>query len=198
MTASRPILITPPAAGIVSVEEAKQQCRVDDHESDAVFDRLIATATAKLDGWSGLLGRCLITQTWRQDFRCWPASGKLRLPFPDVQSVTITYRDADDTEITVSSSLHEIGEDAISSYVRLRDAFTSPSLYDDREFPVSVTFDVGYGDAAENVPATIRSAALMMISHWNEKREAVVFGSQPFLVPEGVNDLVALHRRSLL
>lgn len=194
-----PVLVTAPAADIVSRAEAKVQCRIDadDDEENGLVDRLIAQATAKFDGWAGRLGRCLISQTWRQDCCAWPASGKLRLPFPDVQSVTVTYTDADSASQTVSSSLYEIGEDAISSYVRFKNAFTSPSLDDDLEFPISIELIAGYGDAASDVPETIRGAALGLIGHWYEHRESV--SPEPMTeVPQFVDDLIDLHRRNRL
>ena len=190
-----PVLTVVPAADLISLAEIKSQCRIDTADDDTLLSVLIQAATDHLDGWAGVLGRCLITQTWRQDFCDWPANGKLRLPFPDVQSVTVKYQDADDVETTMPSSLYELLEDTIGSYVRFRKDFTSPALYDDKEFPISVTLVAGYGSAASAVPDAIRQAAMILAAHWYENREAVTTGPAPVAVPMAVTSLIEKYRR---
>lgn len=80
-----PTLITPPVAMPVTLAEAKAHCRVDGSEDDAVLSALIAGATGHLDGWSGILGRCIMPQTWRVA----AAAGDVVLPFPDVTEATV-------------------------------------------------------------------------------------------------------------
>jgi fatty-acyl-CoA synthase len=77
----------------VTLTEIKAHCRVDGADSDAVLNALIAAAVSHLDGHTGILGRAMVTQTWRQDFEAF--GGRLRLPLWPVASVTsVTYRDA--------------------------------------------------------------------------------------------------------
>ena len=153
----QPVLVADPAVQPITLPEAKAFCRVDWDDEDGLFGSLIADAVEHFDGYAGTLGRCLINQTWRQDFHCWPARGVLRLPFPDVSSVTLKYFDTDNAEQTVSSSLYETLEDARSAYVHLLDDFTAPNLYDDRDDAVQVTFVAGYGAAASDVPADLKT-----------------------------------------
>ena len=79
-----PTLITPPVAMPVTLAEAKEQCRVVDAESDARIEGMIGAAVAELDGYSGILGRCIMPQTWRVT----AAAGDVVLPFPDVTGAT--------------------------------------------------------------------------------------------------------------
>ena len=80
-----PVLITPPAAQPVTLPEAKAHCRVDGSDDDALITGLIAAAVGHLDGWSGVLGRCIMPQTWRIS----AAAGDVVLPMPDVTEATV-------------------------------------------------------------------------------------------------------------
>lgn len=189
----RPVRISAPATALLTLEEAKLHCRdeADVSDEDALITELIQAATDHFDGWSGVLGRCLISQTWRQDFSKW--GDNLRLPFPDVQSVTVKYFDADNSEQTVASSAYELLEDATGSFVQFNSTFTIPTVYSDRASPVRITFVAGYGDAAADVPQTIIRAAAWLICHWYEHREAV--GVSMSDIPMTVDDMVSPYRR---
>lgn len=190
----RPVLVTAAAVPVVTWDEANTHLRLDGDTSQQTYvETLVAAATAHLAGYSGVLGRCLVNETWRQDFSDWPASGVLRLPFTDVSSVTVKYYDADNAEQTVSSSLYETLEDARGSYIRFLDGFTSPTVYDDRSDGVQVTLVAGFGAAAANVPAALRAAVLLLTAHWYENREAV--GESQTELPLGVASLIAPYRR---
>lgn len=197
MHTTQPRRTVAPAVDMVSTAELKLHCRIeqDDNEDDALLASLISAAIGYLDGLSGISGRCLVNQTWQQGFSCWPGRGVLRLPFPDVSSVTLTYYDADNAEQTVSSPLYEITEDAISSQIRFLDSFTAPSLTSDRAFPITATMVAGYGATAASVPAPIRTAAMMLAAHMYEHREAVA-ADQMSEPPFAVSALVGPYRRN--
>jgi uncharacterized phiE125 gp8 family phage protein len=188
----RPVRTVAPANVFVSLDEVKAHCRVDFDDDDAMLSALTQAATDFLDGWAGILGRCLISQTWRVDVYDWV--GDIRMPFPDVQSVTVKYFDADNAEQTVSSSLYELLEDHRGSFVRFLDAFTEPAIYDDRSDAIQITLVAGYGDNISDVPQAIRQAALLLIGHWYESREA---GSVKAIkeVPMAVDALTKIYRR---
>ena len=184
----KPQLVTAPAAALLTASEVKAQVRVDFSDDDTLLTRLIGAVTSHLDGWSGVLGRCLIRQTWRQDFCNWGAV--LRLPFPDVSAITsVTYVDANGEQQTVDSGSYQIAEDHVSSFVRFKNAFSWPSLSADVAAPVSVTFTAGYGTEASSVPDMIRHAAIMLVAAWYEDREG------RGIVPDHVDRMLAPFRR---
>lgn len=185
----RPVRTSAPAELPVPVAEAKANSRVDHSDDDAVFEALIGAATAYLDGYAGVLGRCIVSQDWRQDFQDW--EGQLRLPFPDVSSATVTYQDTDNAVQTVAASAYEIVEDARGSVVVFRDAFQKPALYNDMVAPISVAFTAGYGAVAD-VPEPLKAAIKLLVAHWYENREAT--GDTESL-PYGVDMLIAPYRR---
>lgn len=183
----RPVLVTPPAQLPVSLLEAKAHLRVDHSEDDALISSLVTAATAHLDGWTGILGRCLVDQTWRQDFDC--LAHHLQLPLgPVSEIVDVKWRNTAGQIATVSASEYSLVTDAGGqSFVRLRDAFSYPSSLHERG-AVSVTYRAGHAatPAAEGpptvkettaVPAPIKIAVMMIAAHWYENREAVATGS---------------------
>ncbi len=188
-----PQLVTAPEP-LLTVDQAKNHCRVDTDTEDTLFIGLIAAATAHLDGHSGILGRALVTQSWRQDF-AWFCRGGLRLPLAPASEVThVKYRDLNDVEQTLSPSTYGLYADALSPIVVLRSGQAWPSTYD-RPDAVSVTFVAGYGAAAA-VPAPIRQAVLLLIGHWHANRETVNVGNITSALAFAVDALVAQYRRT--
>jgi hypothetical protein len=84
------------------------------------------------------------------------------LPFPDVQSVVITYRDVAGVEQTVAPAEYELVAGPLGARVCFRDKFLSPQLHDDEVEPITITFTAGYG-AAANVPQDIKIAITLMV-----------------------------------
>lgn len=192
-----PVRTAAPANPPVTLVECKAHLRVDHAEDDTLITSHLAAAVARLDGRAGILGRCMVTQTWRQDYECWPPKGLFRLPFCDVLSiVSVKYSDADDAEQTVSPSLYQLHQDDLSSFLWLKSAFTASSLYDDRLDPVRIVFTVGFGDVAA-VPEPLKHAIKLMVGDFYENREDTVVGVgldvRP--LPRGVDALVAPYRR---
>ncbi len=183
-----PVRTVAAAATPVSLVEAKAHLRVDHTDEDTLITGLIASATDHLDGWTGILGRAIIAQTWRQDFDCFPA--KLRLPLHPVASVSgITYYDGDNAQQTLSTDVYELLKDGAGAYVARKADQTWPGTKN-RAAAVSVTFVAGEAAA----PAAIKAAILLMVGHWYENREAVSEGSFS-AVPMAVDALIAPYRR---
>lgn len=191
--AQAPTRLVAPSEPMVSLDSAKQHLRVDHEEDDTLITSLIDAATDHLDGWSGILGRCLVSQTWRQSFACRPAGRVLRLPFGAVSEAEIIYYDPDDAPQTFAADGWELVEDARSSMIRLRDGASWPSLAK-RSDAMSVDMVTGYG-TAEQVPHALRTAALLLVAHWYRNREAVNVGNITSALPLSVASLIAPYRR---
>jgi len=192
----KPVRTAAPADPPVTVAECKSHLRVQHSDDDTLIGLYRDAAVHRLDG-RGLLGRCMVTQTWRQDFDCWPAGGIIRLPFPDVSSVgSLKYSDLDNVEQTVSSSLYALQEDELGPFLWLKKDFTSPSHTTDRPDPVRCSFTAGYGTAAD-VPSTLKAAILLMVGDFYENREntAVGVGLDVRPLPLGVDALIGPHCR---
>jgi uncharacterized phiE125 gp8 family phage protein len=178
MKPQSPVLVTPPAALPVTLGTVKEHLRVDHDDEDNVITTMIGAATAYLDGWSGILGRCLVTQTWAQSFDEFPGGDTLRLPFPDVASVTITYRDNDNLAQTFSASNYALATDTRSSRIVLADGASWPGTFP-RPDAVTVSMVAGYG-APDDVPPILKHAIRSLAAAMYEGREGQVQGSPAF------------------
>lgn len=155
-----PTLLTPPAALPVSLADVKDHLRVEHNDENTHLKTLIKSAVSELDGYSGQLGRAIITQTWQLHFADWqPIMG---LPFPNVQSVEITYKDSDGVGQIVPESNYEILKGTFGDCVFFRKEFSPPQVYDNQSLPITFTFTAGYG-SEENVPSDIKVALMLMV-----------------------------------
>lgn len=189
-----PVLVTPAAADdpIITLAEAKVHLHVDGSDEDSLITALVSAATAHLDGWSGILGRCLVMQTWRQDFDAF--CPRLRLPLIAASITELrAFAEGDDTGSVVTASNFELLEDALGSYVRFVDDYSFPgSVRETRG--VRVTFTAGYG-AASAVPKAIKQAMLLLVGHWYENRSAVSIGNVASDLPFAVKAMIEPYRR---
>lgn len=186
-----PILVTAPASSPVSLDEAKRHLAVDHAEDDALITSLIGAAVAHLDGWSGVLGRAIVTQTWRQSFPAFAT--ELRLRVGPIESITsVTYLDGNRATQTAATSLYRLLADNLSAIVRLDEASTWPSTY---KQPDAVTVTWVAGVPAASVPLPIRQAILMLAAHWYQNRETVNVGNIVSTMPFAVSALIAPYRR---
>ena len=83
-----PVLVTAPTAEIVTLEDMKAHLSVTHDAEDGLIEALTAAAVAYLDGWTGVLGRCIAEQTWRVTLE---AAGAYVLPMPDVTGAETDY-----------------------------------------------------------------------------------------------------------
>lgn len=186
-----PSLVTSPSATPVSLAEAKLHLRVVGSGEDPLITALIQAATQHLDGWTGVLGRALVTQTWRQDFEGFCT--KLRLPLGPVASITsISYFDDGNLTQTLPDTAYTLLTDALGPYVTLKPDQSWPSSYG-RADAVAVTYEAGV--AAANVPAPLKAAILLMVGNLFENREATVVGTISGDLPNGVDILISPYRK---
>ena len=185
-----------PAQGILTLDEAKASARVDGADDDALISGMIDEATEYLDGYSGVLGRALITQTWAESHRDFPNGRRLDIGLAPVQSISsITYYDVDGVSQTLSASDYRPQADGYGAYAELVDTATWPSVAD-RADAVTVTYVAGYGANAGDVPAPIRTAARLLVGHFYDNRESIIIGTIASMLPMGVAEVLAPYRRS--
>jgi len=186
-----PVLVTAPEGPPISLDEAKANCRVDDTGEDGLINGLIEAATSMLDGYSGILGRCLVTQTWQVSADHFCQTMRLPLGASGISSVKV--RNSAGQLSTVASSNYDLRADALGSYVRFKDAYSYPTDLAETQ-GITIEFDAGYG-AAEEVPAAIKQAMHLLVAHWFANRESVNVGNITTALPFAVDALLAPYRR---
>ncbi|MGE0214004.1 MAG: head-tail connector protein [Parvibaculaceae bacterium] len=187
----KPVRIVDPTDTPVSLEEARAHCQVDFTDEDDLIKAYIASATDYLDGYTGILGRALMPQTWRFSFECFESC--LRLPLVPVGSVVVKYYDGSIADQELSASVYQLLEDALSPRVSLALNQSWPGTVAAREDAVRIEAVCGYEDASK-VPAAIKQAILLLVGHWFKNREAVVIGQTPIELPLGAKALLSPWR----
>jgi uncharacterized phiE125 gp8 family phage protein len=184
--AQTPVLTVAPTADIVSLAEAKDHLRVESPDEDTLIAGYIAVAVDHLNGWSGVLGRCVITQTWRQDFDGFPC--EIRLPFPDVQAATVAYSDC--ANVSQAFTGFHLVTDALGSKLILASGQSWPATYD-RPDAVQVRMVAGYAAT----PLALKAAILLHVGHLYANREAVAVGVSVAELPMAYDALISPYRR---
>jgi uncharacterized phiE125 gp8 family phage protein len=174
--------VTAPVATPVSLAEARAHCRADTAD-DTLLQVYLDAAVAHLDGAEGILGRCLVTQTWEVTLDAFPA--EIVVPLPTLQSVTsITYRDPAGSTQTVDSADYRVSGQRITCADGWPDT-------DGEHGAVTVRFVAGYGLAA-SVPAAIKAAILLLVGDLYANREA---GGEEIVDNPAVKRLLAPYRK---
>ena len=177
-------LITPPAAEPVSLAEAKLHLRVDFDEDDALIQALISAARQAAEM---LTQRQLVTARWRMVLDSFPGSGlmgvpagqtftlpghAILIPKSPLQSVVeIRYLDMAGVSQVMPSAHYTL--DKACEPARITPVFGQiwpvalPQIG-----AVSVTFDAGYGSAAD-VPEGLKSWIKLRLGSLSAHREEV-------------------------
>lgn len=171
----RHTLETGPEDTPVSLAEVKSHLRIDHDEDDTILALYLQAAVSRLDGYTGILGRALMSQTWRvtigYDGR--PSSSQLvYLPVAPVSALTsIKYYDDSNQLVTADNADFEFVNDTSDAWVRPANDDVWMTPYD-RPDALQIDYVTGYG-AAEDVPAPLKAAVLLMTGDLYEHRETV-------------------------
>ncbi|SFB52335.1 phage conserved hypothetical protein, phiE125 gp8 family [Rhizobium sp. NFR07] len=168
-------LVTPPAAPVVSLAEAKTHLRVLHDDEDDYIEALVDTAVGMIDGADGWLGRAIAPQTWQLSLDRFPCSddngrsGRLHLPLAPLLAVdTVEFIGSDGIDGEISDyRVFGVGSTQ-PGYIKPARSSSWPSTDCEPEV-IRITFTAGYDD----VPKGIKHAILLMIGHWFENREEV-------------------------
>jgi uncharacterized phiE125 gp8 family phage protein len=201
-------IVTPPAALPVTREEVWEHLNltlvpnddspsVDEPVDAAYVDELLAAAVSYLDGADGRLGKCLIKQTWNLKLDRFPPV--IELPLAPLQAVTsVWYYDANGVNTQLLSENYQVAGIGAHGPGEMWPGVGKcwPSTQYGLKEAVSITFRAGFGDLPADVPASLRHAVKMLVSHWYENRETVSFAN-PTELPIGLRDLILSWRTRL-
>lgn len=187
-----PVRVVAPTANPVTLAEAKAHLRVDFADEDSLISGLIDAATDYLDGWSGVTGRALMSQTWEISLDEFP-NGAISLPLgPCRQLVSVSYVAPNGSTQTVSSADYTTDFNPIEGWIVPKDAGWPKTMKTANA--VTVRWIAGYQNAAA-VPAAIRQAILLLVAHWYQNRELTAAGGRQAL-PFTVTALLAPFKRA--
>ncbi|MDD3029973.1 MAG: head-tail connector protein [Alphaproteobacteria bacterium] len=197
-------LVTPPAVEPLTLTEAKAHLRLDTSADDALIGTLIAGARQWAERYTG---RAFITQTWAlsvdripsdRDERDGMVDGAigsldglraLNLPRAPLQTVTgVQTFDNDDTAHTFSADNYYVDTAHEPGRIVLRSGAVWPYAERDAN-SIVVTYTAGYGAAASDVPAPLRTAIAGIVAHSYQNR-----GDANAVVPASVRALLDPYR----
>lgn len=187
-------LIVPAATLPLSLEEAKQQARVEVDADDDLITRLIGTATEYAEAYTE---RAIMPQVWEALYDCFPSRSIIEVPRPPLISVdSITYLDSSGAEQTLSSAFYRVqvprGPYAAKGKVILQPGRSWPAALRGPG-AVRVRFTAGYSDEYESagIPETLKSALAIYVAELYENRESTVLtGAVMQEVPFSVKTLL--------
>lgn len=161
--------VTGPAREPLSIEDAKEHLRIDQHEEDVwLLDAIKATRQRA----EGMMGRALITQTLEVALSGWPAGRVIELPRPPLVSVTsVKYYGENDTEYTLAASNYHVDTRTTPGRLVLKGTAQWPATALREVNGVIIRYVAGYGSEAADVPAEIRAALKLWLGELYEVRE---------------------------
>jgi len=177
-------LITPAADPVVSLDIAKQHCKVTNNLEDALIELYIAGAVER---WESETGYLLKSQTWEFSADSFSGDGIVRLfKCPFISLVSITCPDADGNDMSVD--VDTVRVDNVSFPARLAPKTAWP-VFRPAIGAVRIRFMCG----AVAIPKAVMMAIYMMVAHAYEHREET---SEVNLiqVPSAVERIMDLYR----
>jgi len=187
-------LTTPPAVEPVSLEEAKLHLRLATTAAEAAayttednwLTRNIKSARTQCEFETG---RRFITQTLTMYLNRWPDERYIRIPYPPLQSATVTYQL--EGEGDYDNTLSTVDVDIVSEPGRIilqpNESWPNGTLYTDK--PIKITFVCGYGLAVA-VPEDIKNAMLLKLEDAYNNRGQVVIGVSVSKIEDAVDSLL--------
>lgn len=180
-------LISPPVAEPVTLAEFKAHLRIDADHEDSLLQALLLAAREHLERVAGL---ALISQGWRLYLDRWPQSGLVEIARGPVLSIeAVRTYDAFGEESEISLAGHVLDGAGRPARFWLR----APPASGQAINGVEVDFVAGFGEAAGEVPDTLKRAIKIHAAHMYEFRGAVPVDMQPAGIPQGYDRLVAPH-----
>jgi uncharacterized phiE125 gp8 family phage protein len=179
-------IVVPPEAEPVTVEELREQLRVDDDHEDALLAAKITAARRHVENLTGL---AIAPATYEVTFDRFP-SGELKMPkAPLISVAAVQFVDLTGAELTVDPASYAVDTASPDGWIVPVTGFSWPRTMATIG-AVRIRFVAGF----ENVPETLREAILQLAAWWYEHREAATLDGTPRPVPFSVEELVAGHR----
>lgn len=166
-------LVTAPAVPPITVADAKLQCRIPHDDEDALIVGLVEAARSRAEA---VTGRQLIQATWDLKLDTFPCGYELRLPKAPLIAVTsFSYVDTNGVTQVWGTSNYQVdapvGPTADRGRIQAAFGTSWPPVRTDTLNAIAIRFVAGYGADANDVPAAIRQAMLLMITTWYELRD---------------------------
>lgn len=187
--------VAQPATEPLSLEEIKQQCRVDAAvtDNDDFLTRCIRAAREMIEGPDGR-GLAIMAADWRLTLDCFPK--EVRIPMGPVLSIVgIAYVDGAGAAQTLDPADYQWRPGRYEARIQPVYGKAWPAVRSQLD-AVTITFKAGFKGTEEdpinlgNIPEPLRAAMRMLIAHWFKHRETTVVGVVPTEIQHGFEDIM--------
>ena len=160
-----PILLSGPALEPVSLVEAKNWLRLDTSDEDNLVQALITSARLVVEASVGVQ---LIAQSWRLAADRWPGDRCISLPLRPVLTLDAIriFDNQGDSEVIATMDYHA---DLAGMNPRVQ-FLKAPPPPGQSLSGIQIDVTAGFGPAADDVPAALRQAILLLLARWFENR----------------------------
>lgn len=150
----------------LTLADAKNHLKLDDlAPDDALVTALIVAARETVENYTLLK---LMPQTVTEYFD--EFTDTLELSAAPLRAVSaVTYLDSNGQSQTLSEDIYKVQAYALLPRISRKAEKAWPTTRNEAQ-AITVTYTVGF-DNADAVPAVLKSAMLLLIGHWYEKRE---------------------------
>lgn len=163
------VKITNPTTPLITLDDLKPHCHIDESAEDATIQGYINAALAYCERYSNSQ---FINCTWKRLVERWPSNGVLKIhrgPLVEVDSVE--YVDADGATQPWDDANYQVVTLVSPGQLGYLYARSCPP-HRSQPQAIIVTYTAGYGESPDDVPPQAIQAASMLAAHWYENREA--------------------------
>ena len=168
------VVTSSPVIEPISLSEAKAHLKVEVSADDTLINALVQAAREASEEYLNLR---LITQTVEQRIDAFPTymtNYQIFLDAQPVQSISsIIYKNEAGDDVTLSTDQYDLDRFSVLHSVYAKSSVTWPIAIDEKN-AVKLTYVAGFGDTSASVPALIKQAMLLMLTHWYENRSDTV------------------------
>ncbi|MEQ1578440.1 MAG: head-tail connector protein [Hyphomicrobium sp.] len=184
------VLTSGPTLEPVTVAEAKAHLRLDGNAEDALVASLILTSRLHIEA---ALGFALISQSWTLFLDAWPDAALVVFPIRPVLSIgSVRVISAEGVQTVLPPSDYLLdGASLTPRLVRTGSTWPVPGKAANG---IEIALTAGFGPAATDVPAPIRHALMMLVTHWYEHRDPIEIGASSSNIPKTISDLLMPYR----
>jgi len=181
-------LVTAPTIEPLTTAETKTYLRVDPSDEDTLIGNIVKAARIQCEAETK---RTLINTSWKLNLPFFPSS-TARIYFihgPLVSITHIKYYSTSGVLTTIDVANYQVETSGQWGSVIPGINQTWPSVQDQKENAVDITYVAGYGTATTNVPESLRVGMLLFCAHLYENRGVVQIGRTVETIPMGVTAL---------
>ena len=179
------IVVTPAANEPISTAEAKDYLRVTHTDDDALIVRLIEAARQYVEQESKLTLQTTVFEEYLDEFPLEHIFEKQ--PFIELTTPYITYTNTSAGTSTLADTEYQL--DKIDPPTIFFDGTMPSDIDGDVVANVRIVYSSGYGVAGSTIPEALRTAVMLMVSHFYDLRSPVVPMSM-HEVPIGVMNII--------